>query len=73
MVFILHFSDSSYLFFLPHTLPISFDENMRPAILAYQEAQKEFKVNEHQKLSEEERAVVADVWADYFAYYKYNP
>ncbi|EKU22072.1 hypothetical protein NGA_0201500, partial [Nannochloropsis gaditana CCMP526] len=50
-----------------------FDENMRPAILAYQEAQKEFKVNQHQKLSEEERAVVADVWADYFAYYKYNP
>ncbi|EKU21410.1 putative sulfotransferase [Nannochloropsis gaditana CCMP526] len=58
---------------LPRTLFISFDETLRPAILAYQEAQKQFKVNQNQKLSKEERAVVADVWADYFAHYKYNP
>ena len=45
---------------------------MLPALLQYQEEQKGFVVNKHVALSEAEKAVVADVWSDYFAFYKYK-
>jgi len=58
---------------LPPSLPtLRFEENMLPALVKYQQEQKGFVVNKHVALSEEEKAVVADVWSDYFAFYKYQ-
>jgi hypothetical protein len=45
---------------------------MKPQLEQYEAEQKAFTVNKHKGLSEEEKAIVADVWSDYFAFYGYK-